>query len=176
MQATQAFADYAHLNVVVKSLVTHSYNSAFSNFVIAKPRYWRRWQYMAERLLSFSFESSETGRLVNAPTRHRSQDVPMLVFLQERISALVLMDNSLTCARLPLSFSLRQYGARVQEIFVAMDVLKGEYLTQKSEASWSAYKILQDQITYDRDAHAFKLRQAEGRLMTSSSGSLASAN
>lgn len=159
LQASQAFVDYARLNVEVRSLISHSYNAAFSNFVVAKPRYWRRWQLMAERLLLFSEEPGDLNGFVTAPTRHRSQDVPMLVFLQERLSALVLLDRSLMCARLPLTFSLRQYGARMQEMFIAMDVLKREYLGNRKDALWSAYRSLQDQLEYDRRSHLFKLRR-----------------
>lgn len=159
MQSAQAFADYACLNIDVRTLISHSHNAAFSNFVIAKPGYWRRWKLLAEQLVSFSREQGSADGMANVATRHRSKRVPMLVFLQERLPALVLLDMTLRCAPLPLTFSLRRYDARVQELLIAMDVLKREYAGERSGDFGNALRRLQDQLTYDMHARKLRLRK-----------------
>lgn len=69
-------------------------NSVFSNYVIAKSRYWRAWLELAESY--FQYVTAGGSALPdNAMVRYRSgSDVPMRVFVQERFPSVLLLRHN----------------------------------------------------------------------------------
>lgn len=88
MAACQAFVDGIGLKVKLGGLVTHGGNSGFSNYVVAKPSYWRLWLGLAEQLFAY-IESGRAGRAAES-TSYGSGIAPMKTFIQERLSTLIL--------------------------------------------------------------------------------------
>jgi hypothetical protein len=76
-------------------MVTHSLSSGLSNYVIARPAYWREWLNLANRF----FEYAESGiAAVNAPTPYFRGAAVMKPFVQERLMAVVLARNQFRVA------------------------------------------------------------------------------
>lgn len=80
--------------VHLESLINHSHNAVTSNYIVAKPVYWRRWLYFADHLLRVSESDSDYGKLLNATTTYGPRLVPWKVFIQERLHSVILaMEN-----------------------------------------------------------------------------------
>jgi hypothetical protein len=113
------------------SLVSDSRNTVFSNYFIAKPRFWRIWLAINEKIFAIAESPSDAlGQALRTPTTYRGgNNVQMKVFVMERIATLILTRD--------LSFT-----ARVRDPFVAhtriyklplaviCDALKIAYVTQ----------------------------------------------
>jgi len=125
--ATQFFAR-VDPRIKLNALVTHSRNTVFANFFLAKPVFWRTWKGVFDQL----FELAETpgsplyARL-NLATDHRGKTVtPMKIFVMERAVSFLLV--SLEVLRVwnfpPFQIPVAKYmEGRVPEI-VMLDALK----------------------------------------------------
>ncbi len=96
IKATQCFLDHVKIPINISTLVTTRSTSVFSNFIVAKASYWRRWEFLASRF--FQYCKDPTSEIQALTTKHRDGSAPMKVFIQERFSALVLADKTLTTA------------------------------------------------------------------------------
>ncbi len=95
MQTAQSFVRSVGLHVDLSTLIMDSRTTVFSNYIVAKPRFWRAWLALNEKLFALceSGEDSELRRSVLIPTNYRS--VQRKVFLMERIASLILaLDSS----------------------------------------------------------------------------------
>jgi hypothetical protein len=99
------------LNGDLDALVSDSRNTVHSNYFIAKPRFWRAWLIINEKM----YEIAETpgdalGGALRAPTTYRGgKQVQMKIFVMERIATWLL-----TGAR-----ESGEFVARVRDPFVA---------------------------------------------------------
>lgn len=90
-EAAQEFLDYIGYDLNIKSLVTYSENSVFSNYILAKKGYWDIWMDFAEKLYFFS--ESKPNAKINNFTHHRNARIQLKVFVQERLPCLILASN-----------------------------------------------------------------------------------
>jgi hypothetical protein len=76
----------------LKELVTHSRSEVYSNFMIAKPRFWRAWLNITEQLFAIGESPTDPlGAQLRKTTLYRGRhDVPMKVFIMERIATWIL--------------------------------------------------------------------------------------
>jgi hypothetical protein len=76
-------------------LVTTSRNEVYSNYVIAKPRFWRAWLEVTEQLLAIAESPTDPlGAVLRKTTTYRGRrDSQMKVFLLERIATWILARN-----------------------------------------------------------------------------------
>ena len=117
--------------VRLQDLVTDSRNTVHSNYFVAKPRFWRAWLAVNERM----FEIAETpddplGALLRAPTAYRGrEEVPMKIFVMERVATWILLrDRSfVACARDPFAARSRIYKLPVA---IVCDALKIAYANE----------------------------------------------
>ena len=74
------------------TLVTDSRNEVFSNYIVAKPRFWRAWLHITEQLFEIAeLADDPLGAELRKPTSYRgSRDVQMKIFLMERIATWIL--------------------------------------------------------------------------------------
>jgi hypothetical protein len=87
---SEAFLAAAGRPVAVGELLMDSRQTVFSNFIIAKPKFWRAWLALNEKL--FAICEGESSALQAALTRSTEypDDVQRKVFLMERIASLLL--------------------------------------------------------------------------------------
>jgi hypothetical protein len=113
------------------SLVSDSRNTVHSNYFIAKPRFWRAWLAINEKM----YEIAETpgdplGEALRATTNYRGgNNVQMKIFIMERVATwLLCCDRSFTArVRDPFAAHSRIYKLPVA---IACDALKIAYATQ----------------------------------------------
>jgi hypothetical protein len=92
-KVTQDFLDYANIPVDIRTVVSTRATAVFSNFIVAKATYWKKWARLASKFLEYcSYTANELDR-VN--TNHRSAPMPLWVFILERLPALILADKTL---------------------------------------------------------------------------------
>jgi hypothetical protein len=99
----QNFINYYNLEFNLDDLVTDSLSSVFSNFVIAKKSYWNKWKIFADYLFDFYENNHTFDCLTNYGSSKKNY--PMKVFIQERLSSLVLSCKDLNIISIDNSFS-----------------------------------------------------------------------
>lgn len=117
--------------VELDKLVSDSRNTVHSNYFVAKPRFWREWLAINERM----FEIAETpqdplGAELRAPTTYRGgKTVHMKIFVMERVATWILLRDPSYVARVRDPFAA---GKRIYKLPVAIvcDALKIAYADQ----------------------------------------------
>src|SRR5258707_675039 len=116
---------------VLDSLVSDSRNTVHSNYFIAKPRFWRAWLAVNERMFAIAETPSDAlGEALRTPTRYRGgSNVQMKIFIMERIATWLLTRDRSFAAQVRDPFVAR---ARIYKLPVAVvcDALKIAYATQ----------------------------------------------
>lgn len=99
LPAMQAFVDGIGLRVDLARSVSDHSRTVFSNFFVARPRFWREWLHLGEQL----FAACETpdhpvGRLMAEQARYHAAagEVELKVFVVERLASLLLLDGRFT--------------------------------------------------------------------------------
>jgi len=113
------------------SLVSDSRNTVHSNYFIAKPRFWRAWLAVNEKMFAIAETPSDAlGEALRAPTTYRGgSSVQMKIFIMERIATWLLTTDRRFTAQVRDPFVAR---TRIYKLPVAIvcDALKIAYATQ----------------------------------------------
>jgi len=111
-------------------LVTDSSNEVYSNYMIAKPRFWRAWLKVTEQLYTIAESPTDPlGTKLREPTFYRgSHSVQMKIFIMERIATWILARDSQFTARARDPFVAR---SRIYKLpwAIVCDALKIAYVT-----------------------------------------------
>ena len=115
----------------VDSLVSDSRNTVHSNYFIAKPRFWRAWLAINEKMFAIAETPADPlGEALRAPTSYRGgSNVQMKIFVMERMATwLLTVDRSFAaCVRDPFVARARIYKL---PLAIVCDALKIAYSTQ----------------------------------------------
>jgi hypothetical protein len=116
------------------SLVTTSRNEVYSNYVIGKPRFWKAWLEVTEKLFAIA-ESAEDalGAELRKPTLYRGDsEVEMKIFIMERITSWILSRDPRFVVSVRDPFVAR---SRIYKLpgAIACDALKIAYVTNGRE-------------------------------------------
>jgi len=113
------------------SLVSDSRNTVHSNYFIAKPRFWRAWLAINEKMFAIAETPDDPlGEALRTPTRYRGGfNVQMKIFVMERMATWILTQDRSFAARVRDPFVAR---SRIYKLPVAIvcDALKIAYATQ----------------------------------------------
>lgn len=107
--ACQEFSNKHLAGIDLIGSITHSQNSIFCNYFLAKKSFWYQWLELGELLFNESENnSSYLANILNNATTYGEQILPMKIFVQERLATMLLIANSdLKC----LSYSPFDIGA-----------------------------------------------------------------
>lgn len=127
----KALFERLELSSDLDSLVSDSRNTVHSNYFIAKPRFWRAWLAINEKMYAIAETPGDAlGEALRAPTTYRGgTDVQMKIFVMERIATWLLTSGRGFTAgvRDPFVAHSRIYKLPVA---VVCDALKIAYATQ----------------------------------------------
>ena len=127
----KALFDRLELFSDLDSLVSDSRNTVHSNYVIAKPRFWRAWLAINEKMYAIAETPGDAlGEALCAPTTYRgAAHVQMKIFVMERVATWLLTSGSDFTAAVRDPFVAR---SRIYKLPVAVmcDALKIAYATQ----------------------------------------------
>ena len=91
--ASEAFLETAGIHVNLATLIMDSRQIVFSNYIVARPKFWREWLTMNEKLFAIcEGEESELKKSLVQETSYPGS-VQRKVFLMERIASLLLYLN-----------------------------------------------------------------------------------
>jgi len=130
-RVAKALFDRLELFSDLDSLVTDSRNTVHSNYFIAKPRFWRAWLAINEKMYAIAETPGDAlGEALCAPTTYRgATHVQMKIFVMERVATWLLTSGSDFTAAVRDPFVAR---SRIYKLPVAVmcDALKIAYATQ----------------------------------------------
>ena len=137
---SQRFFDRIGLNINLRTLTSHSLSSVFSNYIVAKPRFWNEWL----RIANLFFEYVEHGDdLLSAAARSKTTYgtqnpiLPMKTFVQERISSVIMAQGDFRVVNYDLSAIFPIFpklfvdGLKTRRLLQTCDLLKQQYVTIK---------------------------------------------
>jgi hypothetical protein len=149
---SQCFFDAAGYDIDLESLVTHAGTSVFSNFIIAKPAYWRAWLALANRFFEMAESPAglpELARNTSYETVHNQ--VPMKTFIQERLASVILARGGFRVVapdasqHMPVRESMFPGDPRTRRMLQACDLLKERHCaTGDADYLEIYYRIRQD--------------------------------
>ena len=133
LKLSQCFFDKIGINMDLATLVTHSKISVFSNYIIAKPRFWEEWLTIADKF--FDIVESNAVPELSQKTSYGSPDyrVPMKTFIQERFATVILAQGGYHVVSLDqiqdqeLFFRLFKNDVRTRNMLQTCDLLKEQY-------------------------------------------------
>ncbi len=130
-RVAKALFDRLELFSDLDSLVSDSRNTVHSNYFIAKPRFWRAWLAINEKMYAIAETPGDAlGEALCAPTTYRgATHVQMKIFVMERVATWLLTSGSEFTAAVRDPFVAR---SRIYKLPVAVmcDALKIAYATQ----------------------------------------------
>jgi hypothetical protein len=131
-------------------LVMNSTNTVFCNYFVAKPRFWRAWLAMCERLFdAVEAGSSDLAQALNANVDHLGGAAPTKVFVIERVASLLLTLRRDFKVRafdpVQMPKALPSMNAMQAELCL-MDALKIAYSVQPNDAYLGQFARLRSQI------------------------------
>lgn len=139
--------------VRLEHLVNDSRNTVYANYFLARPRFWRDWNAVLERL----FEMAETPgaplhAALNAPVRYAKDDgeskpAQMKIMVMERIASLLLAGGAYAVRNYP-PFELpvsAPFAGRQAEL-AALDRLKVEYARSRDQGVLRQYVEGRDRL------------------------------
>ncbi len=92
--ACQAFADAHIAGLDLRDAITHSQNTVFCNYFLAKKSFWLEWLKLGELLFNEAEnQQSELAKILNESTTYGVQSLPMKIFVQERLATICLLAN-----------------------------------------------------------------------------------
>lgn len=163
MQVGQEFIDAVGMNVSLQTLVTHSTDTVFSNYFVARPKFWTKWFHVAEQLYKRAEEASRSEaasglvsdtRHINLQTR-KLQRIHHKVFVMERLATLLLSTSEAYKVAVYDSLELPIYTVHRPIIHhaIACDALKIAYRRLKNRKYLDEFNSVR--------ANAFEIEIAE---------------
>lgn len=149
-ETCQMFADQHIAAIDLKDSITHSGNTIFCNYFLAKKSFWEEWLKLGELLFQASEKNQgELSKKLNAETSYGTQRVPMKVFVQERLATICLLSNKeIKC----LNFSPFEIGASTTPFnhffheAVLSDALKRAYVHTMNAAYLNEFSAIRENI------------------------------
>lgn len=144
-EATQKFLIHTGRFADLHRLVTDVTTSVFSNYLIAKKRFWLEWKAIADDLLAFIASHAEYDGLLTS-YGSLSNKAPMKAFIQERLASYVLATSqfktvaSTVTHQPPIFRRIFPDGEKDRKLFSLCDHFKRKYLETKDPAYFHAYK------------------------------------
>ncbi len=157
LDLSQAFFDMAGMHLNLRSLVTDSSTSVFSNYLVAKPDYWKKWLDLANKLFAIVEQNEEenSGELHRLTSYGSTSNLaPMKTFLQERMAtALIELHHFRTLAfdqssDAPINERLFGNDFRTRRILQACDLLKQQYRVSRDNDYLLMYRKLRKLIPF----------------------------
>jgi hypothetical protein len=114
----------------LNDLVTDSTNEIYSNYMLAKPRFWRAWLNITEQLFAIAESPTDPlGAELRKPTSYRGhRDAQIKIFIVERIPTWILSRDRGFVARVRDPFVARSRLYKLPGAIVC-DALKIAYVT-----------------------------------------------
>jgi hypothetical protein len=118
-------------------LVSYSRNEVYSNYFVAKPRFWRAWLNITEQLIAIAESPTDPlGAELRKQTSYRGhRDAQIKIFIMERVPTWLLARNADFAARVRDPFVVRSRVYKLPGAIVC-DALKIAYVTNRRQEQY----------------------------------------
>ncbi|WP_051237307.1 hypothetical protein [Ottowia thiooxydans] len=134
LNVSQEYLDKAGIPIQLRQLVQDQTRTIFSNFFVAKYRFWKKWMLLADQLFQTCEEQdSALAEKLKANTQHRdTASYPMKIFIMERMVSLALELEGLDTETAVDHAKTSPYGTgHIFNSLLALDALKGQFVKTK---------------------------------------------
>lgn len=148
LATSQKFLDEIGYCVDLKSLIMDSRSIVFSNYFAARPRFWRAWLEITEKLFAIAEnpEHSSLKEMLTAPTAYPG-GVQRKVFVMENVASLLMAEKSWkVVACNPFSMAWSQLFSQFRHEAILCDALKIAMNTQDRQEYSSLFDELQEKV------------------------------
>ncbi len=146
----QIFANQHIATFNLKDSITHSENTIFCNYFLAKKSFWKEWLSLGELLFNASENQvSELAKKLNDTTSYGALRLPMKIFVQERLATICLLANKkfncLNFNSFSIGASTTPFNKFYQESIIS-DALKRAYTQTGNQIYLNEFSSLRDSI------------------------------
>ena len=160
MDVARRFFAHAGIDIDLDALVSDSSSTVFSNYIVARPPFWRHWLKLAEALYDFVENSDDPAAIaMRDTTNYKGGDgqVAMKVFIQERLAGVILAGGGYRTATIDISARRRPPGLlppAMLRSLQSLDLLKQQFRRTGDATYLEAYRKLRATIPMGRPAAA----------------------
>jgi hypothetical protein len=150
LNATQQFSNH-HLSAFdISGSITHSNNTVFCNYFFAKPNFWKEWLNLANLLyLAAENEDSALFNVLNSNTTYGANNLPIKIFIQERLATTCLLVNSklqnLNYDIFKLNASTTPFNQFLEDSIIS-DSLKFSYINSGHPVYLNGFSLIRNRI------------------------------
>lgn len=151
LEISQKFINETPLKIDLTKLVTYSSTAVFSNFIIAKPKYWTQWLQIAQQFYKYCLDN-QIGKTTYLDSKNKMG--PMKVFIQERLSSLILAQGNFKTLAFdfgqsaPIFDQLFDNNPKTRKMLQTCDLLKEKYVTTQDESYLNMYLKIRNEINF----------------------------
>jgi 2-polyprenyl-3-methyl-5-hydroxy-6-metoxy-1,4-benzoquinol methylase len=169
----QTFCGRIGLDIDLTTVPMDSRHVVFSQYLVAKPDFWRKWLAMAEQLFAICEDpSDELGVALNAGAQfaYRGGATARKVFMAERLASLLLASDDQFKGIAPghLDRAFMPYFENLRDEAVHLNALKMAYVETGDETYRRAYhrfNLERVNVEGGRDGMFFKPKSAQPRMV-----------
>lgn len=141
--AADAFLAHRGLKVDWSLFTNCLLNATYSNYVIARKRYWDMWLDFAQDYFAFCESPRHNSDIdQNRLVPYKGGEVPLRVFVQERLSAVVLQYGGFQVFVPEQHLMFLRYAPPLRRLLIACDTLKQTFLETRDRSHLDAFDRL----------------------------------
>ena len=155
LNLSQKVFDNMKIEINLNNMVSHSLSSQYSNFIIAKKKYWTKWLELANIFFELSENNNDNlSKEINKNTSYGSKTnmAPIKTFIQERFPSVLLNLNNFNILNTnldktyPINSKLFKINNNTRDLLLECDKLKIKYVQSKENKYLLMYKKIQKTI------------------------------
>ncbi len=152
LDASQKIFDEYGLDISLSKLVCDTTSSVFSNFIIAKKKFWEEWK----KLSQFFYDYCENHPDYQVTTSYGSSEyqAPLKTFIQERFASVILSTNNFNVISIDQSYTtplfnrLYPENLETRKFLHTCDLMKKLYRETKDANYLKMYWEIRSRIKY----------------------------
>jgi len=134
------------VKIDVGNIVMSSTNAVYCNFFVAKVKFWKQWLMISEFIYALSeIDDTDHGKFLSSNTSYIKEDLPMRVFIIERIASLLLANPNSWKTSSKLIFKDMQHQTDKPipflEKMLALDSLKSAFIQTQNPLYLNTYNF-----------------------------------
>jgi hypothetical protein len=143
LDVSQRLLERGGQSLSLRELVSDSSNTVFATYLVARPRFWRAWLALNEPAFASAEDANDpVGAALRAPTSYGGRvDVPMKVFVVERMTSLVLAIDPSFVTRVHNPFATRKRAYKLP-FAIVNDALKIAYRKEGHPQYLDVFRLL----------------------------------
>lgn len=153
---TQQLLQQCSIDVDLTSMVADSTCSVLSNYMVGTPRFWRTWQWFAEKIFHYLENGGPGSEALLGDTSYglAINRYPMKTFIQERLATLVLATCDFKVYAADRSTSGQIFtrlftdDLRTRRLLQSCDLMKLRYRETGEQSYLDMYRKLKKEIVY----------------------------